>query len=161
MGQFMIKALTGPVKGKAFPIEQGLKIGRSIGDILLKDQMVSDLHAEIKVYSSGKIMIIDKESKNKIIINDKTVVKSVLEKGSKFKIGETEFELVFTKTPEEILSEFIKKKYEKCSRPPFVFKAFCSSYRACFFYQAFRKIKDIIYPMVQGFLVQLLWMFPF
>lgn len=110
MGRFIIKALTGPVKGKAFPIKQGLKIGRSLGDILLNDQLVSDLHAEIKVYSNGKIMIIDKDSKNKIVINNQKFVKSVLEKGSKFKIGQTEFELDFVKTPEEIFSEFIKKK---------------------------------------------------
>ena len=110
MARYVLKALTGPVKGKIFLIKDGLKIGRSSGDIILKDKMVSNLHAEIRIYASGKIMIIDKDSKNKIIINKQATIKSILEKGSKFEIGQTEFELDFIKAPEEILSEFIKKK---------------------------------------------------
>ena len=124
MGRFVIKALTGPVKGKAFPVRHGLKIGRSVGDVLLPDRLVSDLHAEIKVYPNGKIMIIDKDSKNKIIIDDQKIVKSILEKGTKFKIGETEFELAFVKTPEEAVLDFINKHSKNIQNNPLSLKPF-------------------------------------
>ena len=132
MGQFVIKALTGPVKGKVFPIKQGLKIGRSLGDILLKDKLVSELHAEIKIYSNGKIMVIDKDSKNKIFMNNQKVVKSILEKGSKFKIGETEFELDFVKTPEEILSNFFEKHSKNIKNHPLSLKPFFQTIELAF-----------------------------
>ena len=107
MGRFILQALRGPIKGKAFKIKNGLRIGRSSGDIVLKDPLVSDPHAEIQIYSSGSIMIVDKDSKNQISIDGKKVVKSILEEGSKFTIGSTEFELKFVKTPEEIWSKFL------------------------------------------------------
>lgn len=132
MGRYIIKALTGPVKGKIFPVRKGLKIGRTLGDILLKDPLVSDLHAEIEIYSNGKIMIIDKDSKNQIIINNKRIIKSVLEKGSKFKIGETEFEIAFVRTPEEILFEFIEKNTESFQNHPISLKPFFQSIELIF-----------------------------
>ncbi len=124
MGRFVIKALTGPVKGKTFPVRHGLKIGRSVGDILLPDRLVSDLHAEIKVYPNGKIMIIDRDSKNKIIIDDQKIVKSILEKGTKFKIGETEFKLAFVKTPEEVVLNFINQQSKEIQNNSLALKPF-------------------------------------
>ena len=124
MGQFVLKALTGPVKGRVFPVKHGLRIGRALGDIILKDQLVSDLHAEIQIYANGKIMIIDKDSKNKIIINNRKTVKSVLEKGSKFRIGQTDFKLDFIRPPEEICSEFIKKNAKNIQDHPLFLQPF-------------------------------------
>lgn len=127
MGQLVIKALTGPVEGKAFLLKDGLRIGRSQGNIILLDPMVSDLHAEIRIYSNGKIMIFDQNSKNKIIINNRRLIKSVLEKGTKFKIGKTEFELAFVKTSEEILAEFISKNSKEIYNNPLALKPFVKS----------------------------------
>ena len=124
MGQFILRALTGPVKGKAFKVRQGLRIGRSSGDILLKDSLVSDLHAEIQIYSNGKIMIVDKDSKNKIFMAGKKIVKSVLEEGSKFTIGSTEFELRFIKTPEEVWSQFLELSAKNVQNHPLSLKNF-------------------------------------
>ena len=112
MKKLIIKALTGPVKGKAFPINQGLKIGRTSGDVLLKDPLVSGFHAEIQVYSDGRVVIVDKDSKNKITMNRRTIVKSILEEGARFHIGKTEFEVVEQDSPEEVLSEFMKTNSE-------------------------------------------------
>ena len=124
MGRFVLKALTGPVKGQIFQVRQGLRIGRSLGDIILKDSLVSELHAEIQIYSNGKIMIVDKDSKNKITIDGRKTVKSILEKGMKFQIGQTEFCLDFVKTPEELWSRLIKKAVTKAQDHPLFLKPF-------------------------------------
>jgi len=118
MGRFVIKALTGPVKGQTFPLSHGLKIGRSQGDIIIKDKMISELHAEIQIYSNGQIMILDKDSKNKIIIKGKKIVKSVLEQGSKFQVGQTEFEVDFIQAPEEIMLQFMSKNIKNVKDKP-------------------------------------------
>ena len=127
MGQFVLQALTGPLKGKAFKLRNGLRIGRSSGDIILKDPLVSDLHAEIQIYSNGKIMIVDKDSKNKILINKKKIVKSILEDGSHFVIGATNFKLKFVKTPEEAWSQFLSLKSKKIQDHPLSLKNFSKS----------------------------------
>lgn len=124
MGQLILQALTGPVKGKSFKIRNGLRIGRDSGDICLKDSLVSNLHAEIQVYSTGKVMIVDKGSKNKIYINNKQVIKSVLEEGSKFTIGSTEFELKLIRTPEEAWSQFLELSIKKVKDNPLSLKQF-------------------------------------
>ncbi|MCY4321219.1 MAG: FHA domain-containing protein [Bdellovibrionaceae bacterium] len=124
MGQLILHALTGPVKGKSFKIRNGLRIGRTSGDICLKDSLVSNLHAEIQIYSSGKVMIVDKGSKNKIYINNKRVVKSILEEGSKFNIGSTKFELKIINSPEELWSEFLTLSVKKIKDNPLNLKVF-------------------------------------
>ena len=134
MGQFILQALTGPVQGKAFKVRNGLRIGRSSGDIVLKDSSVSDLHAEIQIYSSGQIMIVDKDSKNKIFIGKKRVVKSVLEEGSKFTIGSTEFQLKFIKTPEESWSQFLALSVKSIQNQPLALKNFFKSVEVKFLY---------------------------
>ncbi|MCZ0932369.1 MAG: FHA domain-containing protein, partial [Oligoflexia bacterium] len=134
MGQFILQALTGPVRGKAFKVRNGLRIGRSSGDIILKDPSVSDLHAEIQIYSSGKIMIVDKDSKNKIFIGEKRVIKSILEEGSKFTIGSTEFELKFIKTPEEAWSQFLSLSAKSIKDQPLALKNFFKSVEVKFLY---------------------------
>ncbi len=109
MKKFILRALTGPVKGQKFPLKNGLQIGRFKGDILLQDELVSSLHAEISVSSKGKILIFDKDSKNQIIMEDQRVVKSILKPGSKFQIGQTEFQLELIPDTEELWALFIKK----------------------------------------------------
>lgn len=134
MGRFVLKALTGPVKGQVFPVKNGLKIGRALkkGRIVLKDQMVSNLHAEIQVYPNGKIMIVDKDSKNKIIMNKQATVKSILEKGSRFQIGKTEFEMDFIQTPEEAVSAVIRKYSKGIQDQPISLKPFLQSIEITF-----------------------------
>ena len=106
MGKFFIQALKGPVKGKVFELKRKLKIGRGKGDIVLKDPMVSKWHAEI-VFSDGKVVIFDKDSKNKFYVNGKKRSEYVLKNGSRFKIGESEFILRFVKAPEEKWAHFL------------------------------------------------------
>ena len=134
MGQYILQALTGPAKGKAFKLRNGLRIGRSSGDVILKDPLVSEQHAEIQIYSSGKIMIVDRDSRNKILIDKKRIIKSVLEEGSKFTIGSTEFELKFVKTPEEAWSQFLAHSVKKIKDQPLSLKNFSQSVEVKFLY---------------------------
>ena len=134
MGRFILQALSGPVKGKAFKIKNGLRIGRSVGDVVLKDPLVSDPHAELQIYSSGAIMIVDKDSKNQISIDGKKVVKSILEEGSKFVIGSTEFELKFVKTPEEVWAKFLALSAKNIQDRPLSLKSFSKNVEVRFVY---------------------------
>ncbi len=108
MGKTVIKAIKGPIKGKVYTLRDNMIFGRTKGDIVLGDHLVSDPHAKIEIYSSGKIMLIDKDSKNGIFVGGKPKVKVILEEGSKFSLGSSEFEVMFLKFPEEIWSEILK-----------------------------------------------------
>lgn len=132
MGKFILKALSGPLKGQSFDIKKGLKIGRTEGDIILDDSSVSSLHAKIDIYPNGKMMILDQDSKNRILINNKEVIKSILEKGTKFKIGKTEFEVALVMTAEELISHFMKKLSKKVKDNPVVLKPFSTPLEVSF-----------------------------
>ena len=118
MGQFLLKALSGELKGESFPVRDRMVIGRRSGDIKLNDPMVSTPHAEILVYEDQKIMIEDLDSKNQILMDGRPVIKSVLEEGSRFFIGRTEFELCYVQSFEEILQAFLKKEGEAVKDEP-------------------------------------------
>ena len=124
MGKFILKALSGPVEGRSFDVKQGLKIGRSEGDIILDDSSVSSLHAKIDIYPNGKMMILDQDSKNKILIDGREIIKSILERGTKFKIGKTEFEVALIMTAEEVVSNFMKKLSKKIQDNPLALRPF-------------------------------------
>ena len=124
MAKFVIQALTGPLKNQVFNIRNGLTFGREIGDIVLQDPSVSKIHAEIKINPDGKIMIIDQESKNKIYINDKRIVKSILEKDTIFKIGKSEFAVKLIRSPEEMWFSFVKNQAKKIENAPMALKVF-------------------------------------
>ena len=109
MEKIAIKALSGPVKGKIFELRDSLIFGRSEGDVILRDMRVSNPHAEVKIYKSGRIMIIDKDSKNGVEINGERKIKSVLDLNSTFFIGVSEFKVIQLLAPEKILAEAFKK----------------------------------------------------
>ncbi len=109
MGKAVVKVLNGPIKGKVYALKNNMLFGRTAGDIVLRDDLVSDPHAKIEIYSSGKIMLIDQNSKNGIYVNGNPKVKAILEEGSKFSLGNSEFEVLFIKFPEEIWSDILKK----------------------------------------------------
>ena len=132
MGRFILKALSGPVKGQSFDIKKGLKIGRLEGDVVLDDSSVSSLHAKIDIYPNGKMMILDQDSKNKILIEGQELVKSVLEKGTKFKIGKTEFEVALVMTVEELVANFMEKLTQKAKDIPLKLKPFSAPLEVSF-----------------------------
>ena len=128
MSKFILRALSGPLKGKAFPLRKRLRIGRSKGEILLRDRLVSDLHAEI-VFSGKKFVITDCGSKNKIFIEGKRLEKASLQIGSRFKIGLTEFELGTQKSPEQIWMDFMKGCIDSMEDRPIRLEPFSKTLR--------------------------------
>ena len=109
MEKMAMRALSGPLKGKIFNLKNGMIFGRSAGDVILQDRRVSNPHAEIKIYRSGKVMIIDRDSKNGIEIDGEKKIKSVLEINSKILIGVSEFEVIKLMSPEEVWTAALKK----------------------------------------------------
>ncbi|MGI9548569.1 MAG: FHA domain-containing protein [Bdellovibrionales bacterium] len=108
MAKPILKIIKGSHKGKVYSLKNNMIIGRTTGDIVLKDHLISDPHAKIEIYSNDKIMLSDEDSKNGIFVDGEPKVKTVLEEGSKFSIGEHEFEVIFIKTPEETWREVLK-----------------------------------------------------
>ncbi len=109
MKKLSIMALSGPVKGKTFDLKNGLVFGRAAGDVMLQDLRVSSPHAEIKIYKSGQIMLIDRNSKNGIEVNGEKKAKSILSLKTRFSIGVSEFEVIAPKSPEEACLNILKK----------------------------------------------------
>jgi len=132
MGKFIIQSLKGPLKGKSFEVKNGLTFGRTKGNIILKDSSVSSLHAEIQINQDKKIVIKDKNSKNKIYIEDEKVSQAILEKNSKFKIGDSEFILRFIHSSIELWSQFMEDQSHKIEDTPMVLKVFLKPVRVIF-----------------------------
>ena len=101
MKKMILKALSGPIEGRRFPITETVLLGRSKGDILLEDGATSNPHAEIKVHEGGVVMIVDKASKNGIYVNGVKKIKSILEEGSVFQIGNIKFEVQSIDDPKD------------------------------------------------------------
>ena len=112
---YVIKVITGPLAGKSFPVKKSIKIGRKKGDILLQDSTVSDPHAEIKLDSTGRAMLLDLDSKNGIVVGEQKKVKVILKKGLEFRLGKIVFKVSVIETPEETWSSFIQNKINKVS----------------------------------------------
>ena len=108
MSRFVLEVLTGPLKGDLFPIKGNLLIGRNKGDIRLKDPAVSSLHAEILWDSRGRVKVVDRDSKNKILFKGKKREELRLREGMKFQIGGTELCLKSTPSTGALLSQIIE-----------------------------------------------------
>lgn len=124
MTRLVLKAIKGPLADKVFPIKDGLIFGRSEGDIVLKDKLTSNPHAEIRIYSSGKVMLQDKNSKNGIYIKGQKKVQTVLEKGSRFELGESEFEVCYIESSEEIVTHLLERSLSRTKSHPVTLKPF-------------------------------------
>lgn len=107
--QFVLEALSGPIAGNSFKFNKQLILGRSSGDVLLQDTTTSNPHAEIIVYESGSVMLIDKDSKNGVFVNGTLKTKTILDSGSKFTIGSIEFEIKKIQAPEKIWNSVLSK----------------------------------------------------
>ena len=111
MPKAVLKVIEGPIKGKIYALKDNMILGRTKGDIILRDKLASDPHAKIEIYSDGKIMLIDEDSKNGIFVKGQIKVKTILVEGSRFSVGDNEFEVIFIKFPEEIWSDILKDSF--------------------------------------------------
>ena len=86
----VLEVLSGPLQGKKFKAEQGLTVGRRDTTILLdEDGKVSGLHAKIEADNKGQLVLMDQNSSNGLVINDRRVKKVALMRGVRFRVGGT------------------------------------------------------------------------
>lgn len=89
-----IEIMDGPNEGSRFKAEEGLTLGRTKADILIKDGKVSSTHAQIAKDGKGQFILIDLDSSNGIHISGRRVKKVALLQGVIFEIGNTQFKVV-------------------------------------------------------------------
>lgn len=86
-----LEGLEGPAKGLKFNIVPGIKVGRSAGEILLKDPKVSAFHAQVEIEAKGRLVLVDRGSSNGLRLNEKKVGRIALLPGVRFKVGSSLF----------------------------------------------------------------------
>ncbi|MDZ4677267.1 MAG: FHA domain-containing protein [Oligoflexia bacterium] len=107
-----ILVMSGPRKDDEFVIKDETLIGRSTGDLALRDQKASNPHAKIFSPSIGIIEVEDLGSSNGILVNNVKVEKIALKAGDTITIGKTELlikELGVTAQPAALSSPEIDK----------------------------------------------------
>lgn len=89
-----IEITDGIDKGQRYHIKPGIRIGRTTGDILLKDTKVSSLHAQIEKDGKGQLILVDRDSSNGLRINGERVQRVAMLPGVSFQVGKTIFKVI-------------------------------------------------------------------
>lgn len=75
--------------GAKFKIYGGMTIGRKDVDFVIKDRKLSAFHAKVEAAEDGRLTLVDQESSNGILINERRVRQVVLFPNVIFTIGKT------------------------------------------------------------------------
>lgn len=104
---FKILDSTDPsVIGKNIELKSGLIIGRAKGNLIIDDERISSVHAEIQVNNQGEFFLVDKDSRNGIKVQGKRITKLLLSQGTIFQIGNTLVETIYVKSsPKSLKTE--------------------------------------------------------
>lgn len=89
-----LEIIRGPGEGQKFRIQNGTRIGRTTGEILIQDPKVSSLHAQVEEDENGKLFLIDRGSANGIRINERKVMRVAMMPGVSFRIGNCYFKVI-------------------------------------------------------------------
>jgi pSer/pThr/pTyr-binding forkhead associated (FHA) protein len=93
LGPRCLRAMTGPLAGSVFVLEQQLEIGRSsTAAVQLVEPGVSRAHA-IVLRDPDSIAVVDMLSTNGTWVHGRRVERALLDVGDTFRIGETELQL--------------------------------------------------------------------
>lgn len=96
----------GPRKGDEFAIKGEITIGRKTGDLPLRDDRASSLHAKISTNKQGAIEIEDLNSSNGTLLNGAKITKALIKAGDRIKIGKTEIQVEeYTSSPGQSIIE--------------------------------------------------------
>lgn len=110
----VLEVLSGPLQGKKFKAEPGLTIGRREATILLEDDgKVSGLHAKIEADNKGQMVLMDQNSANGLVINDRRVKKVAIMPGVRFRAGETLFLIAESKDADLPSLQVIKRSWRE------------------------------------------------
>ena len=82
-----LEVIEGPKTGDKVRIREGVRIGRTIGEILLDDPKVSALHAQVEKDAKGSFVLVDRDSVNGIKINGHKVKRVSMLPGVRVQIG--------------------------------------------------------------------------
>jgi len=99
-----LEIISGPSQGKVVKIQEGLRVGRSRGELQINDPKISSLHAQVIKHRKGIFILLDKQSHNKILFNGERVEKLALMPGIQFMLGDTKFRVV-QKTSDDLIEE--------------------------------------------------------
>ena len=102
----------GPRKGEEFVVKGDITIGRSKGDLQLKDPKSSSLHAKITIDSNGLTYIEDLKSSNGTTLNGAKIQKAAVKPGDVIQIGRTKIRIE-TYTPEVVTLELEKGSWQQ------------------------------------------------
>lgn len=97
-----IEILEGPNAGSRFKAEDGITIGRSQADIIVKDPKISGTHAKFGIDGKGQYVLLDLDSSNGLHINGRRVKKVALLPGVIFEVGRTQFKVITVDEAEAI-----------------------------------------------------------
>ena len=92
---FKILDSTDPsVIGKTIELKSGLILGRAKGNLIIEDERISSVHAEIQINNQGEFFLVDKDSRNGIKVQGKRISKLLLGAGTIFQVGNTLIETI-------------------------------------------------------------------
>ncbi len=91
--QIAFEFLNGPHKGKVFPVQVGMVLGRSQGDIVLRDKKASTRHAEVQERSEG-LFLVDLISQNGLWLGREKKKEILLSPGAEIRIAQTQIRVV-------------------------------------------------------------------
>jgi predicted component of type VI protein secretion system len=81
--------LEGASAGERMPLVEGAVVGRTEGEIRIRDAKISSRHAKVKKDEKGKLFLVDDGSTNGLRLNGIRESQVLLENGVKFQIGKT------------------------------------------------------------------------
>lgn len=85
----LFEVIEGPSVGQQFKVNSGMRMGRNTGEIIINDPKVSGFHAQIERDSAGKLILVDQNSSNGLLIDGIRLQKVVLIPGVIFQVGRT------------------------------------------------------------------------
>lgn len=89
-----IEVIEGAHQGSRYKIAEGLTLGRSKADIVIKDPKISSTHGRITIDGKGQFVLIDLESNNGLYISGRRVKRVALLPGVVFEVGRTHFRVI-------------------------------------------------------------------
>lgn len=93
-----LEGVEGPALGQKIQLTEGLRMGRTTGELVLADPKVSALHAQVERSEKGQYFLVDRDSSNGIRINGKRVQRIALMPGVRLQVGRSYFKVIEVKS---------------------------------------------------------------
>lgn len=86
---FIAEITAGAQKGTSFQLLEGKTFGRVNADYVIRDGNISSLHCKVDTDERGRLILVDLNSSNGLIVNSQVVKKILLLPGVTFVLGNT------------------------------------------------------------------------